>query len=229
MILSGELSEGDFLGHEPDLIERFGVSRPSLRDALRILEAEGLITVARGMRGGVIVHEPDQRMTARTASMVLRARSVTLADVFRARSLLEPLSARAIAARPDRGAAVAELGRLIEREEELTGDPVRFGAANVAFHERLVALAGNQTLAIVTEMLDEVIRSASSALAADSVVGSSASQRGGIRSQRRLLVLLAAGDAVGAEEHWRGHMAAVGRLMLGERASALVDLLDDSR
>ena len=94
LIVSGELSEGDSLGHEPDLVERFGVSRPSLREALRILEAEGLITVVRGVRGGVVVHAPDERMTARTAALLLQARNVSLADVFEARSLLEPIAAR---------------------------------------------------------------------------------------------------------------------------------------
>jgi DNA-binding GntR family transcriptional regulator len=48
-------------------VERFGVSRPSLREALRILEARGLISVVRGRGGGVVVHEPDGRITARTA------------------------------------------------------------------------------------------------------------------------------------------------------------------
>ena len=72
LIVGGELAEGDSLGHEPELVERFGVSRPSLREALRILEAEGLITVVRGVRGGVVVHEPDERMTARAAALVLR-------------------------------------------------------------------------------------------------------------------------------------------------------------
>ena len=61
LIILGELDEGDSLGHEPDLIERFGVSRPSLREALRILEAEGLISVVRGVQGGVVVHRPDQK------------------------------------------------------------------------------------------------------------------------------------------------------------------------
>src|SRR5215211_7468616 len=88
LIVSGELTEGDSLGHEPDLVARFGVSRPSLREALRILEAEGLVTVVRGVRGGVVVHEPDERITARTAALVLQARNVPLADVFEARSLL---------------------------------------------------------------------------------------------------------------------------------------------
>src|SRR5215211_2640312 len=106
LIVSGELSEGDSLGHEPDLVERFGVSRPSLREALRILEAEGLITVVRGMLGGIVVHEPDERMTARTAALVLQARNVSLADVYEARTLLEPTAVRIIAAMRSRHAAV---------------------------------------------------------------------------------------------------------------------------
>src|SRR5947209_12328306 len=112
LIVSGELSEGESLGHEPDLVERFGVSRPSLREALRILEAEGLITVVRGVHGGVIVHEPDERMTARTAAMVLQARNVPLADVFEARAMLEPMAARAIASMRNRKVAVAQLRAL---------------------------------------------------------------------------------------------------------------------
>src|SRR5205814_3603635 len=89
LIVSGELSEGDSLGHEPDLVERFGVSRPSLREALRILEAEGLISVIRGALGGVVVHVPDERLAAKTAALVMQTRNVTLADVYEARCIIE--------------------------------------------------------------------------------------------------------------------------------------------
>ena len=51
-------------------------------------------------------------------------------------------------------------------------------------------------------------------------------RRRGIRSQRRLLELLEAGDGAAAEEFWRSHMAVVGRVMLGQEASTVVDLLD---
>ncbi len=226
MIVSGKLTEGESLGREPDLVERFGVSRPSLREALRILEAEGLITVVRGVYGGVIVHEPNQRMTARTASLVLRARNVSLADVFEARALIEPLAAKAIASRRSRRAAVAELGALIDKEEASIEDPESFGVANAEFHERLVSLGGNQTLAIVTEMLDEiVVRAVAAVSRADDVTSSLSTRRRGLRSQRRLLEMIGSGDAAGAEEHWRAHMAVVGRVMLGQKASTVVELL----
>jgi DNA-binding FadR family transcriptional regulator len=226
MIVSGELTEGESLGREPELVERFGVSRPSLREALRILETEGLITVVRGVYGGVVVHEPDQRMTARTASLVLRARNVSLADVSEARALLEPLAAKAIASKRSRRSAVAELNRLIDEEEASIEDPERFGVANAEFHERLMALGGNQTLAIVAEMLNEIVARAVTAVSkADDVLGSLSTRRRGLRSQRRLLELIVAGDATGAEEHWRAHMAVVGRVMLGQKASTVVDLL----
>jgi GntR family transcriptional regulator, transcriptional repressor for pyruvate dehydrogenase complex len=225
-IVSGKLSEGDSLGHEPDLVERFGVSRPSLREALRILEAEGLITVVRGVHGGVIVHEPNQRMTARAASLLLRARNVSLADVFEARALLEPLAAKAIASRRSRKGAVAELSGLIDKEEESIEDPESFGVANVAFHESLVSLGGNQTLAIVTEMLDEiVVRAVTTVARTEDSRGSLATRRRGLRSQRRLLELIDAGDADAVAEHWAAHMTVVGRVMLGQRASTVVELL----
>src|SRR5437879_10200954 len=187
LIVRGQLSEGESLGREPDLVERFGVSRPSLREALRILETEGLITVVRGVRGGVIVHEPDQRLTARTAAMVLQARNVPLADVFEARALLEPVAARAIASLRARRTIVKELRSLVAAEEDVIDDPDAFGVANAAFHERLVSLAGNQTMAIVAEMLNEIVAVAVTAVSkTDDSVGSIAVRRRGIRSQEHL-------------------------------------------
>lgn len=227
LIVSGELSEGESLGHEPDLVERFGVSRPSLREALRILEAEGLITVVRGVKGGVVVHEPDERMTARTAAMVLQARNVELADVFEARALLEPLAARAIASNRRRRAIASELRELVEREEAALDDPDAFGIANAEFHSRLVAAAGNQTLSIVAEMLNEIVARAVTAVShSEDDTTSRATRRRGIKAQRRLLDLLEAGDGAVAEEFWRRHMGVVGRVMLGQEASTVVDLLD---
>jgi DNA-binding FadR family transcriptional regulator len=232
LIVSGELTEGESLGREPDLVERFGVSRPSLREALRILEAEGLITVERGVRGGVVAHEPDQRMTARTAALVLRSRNVALADVFEARALLEPVAARKIAELPSRArrAVVAELGALIDAEEETIKDPEAFAVANIRFHERLVTEAGNQTLGIVIEMLNEVVtRTVTAVSQSGDVTGSLSVRQRGIRSQRRLLVLIEEGVGAAAEEHWRAHMAVVAKVMLGQDAATVIDPLHHYR
>ena len=139
LIVGGELSEGDSLGHEPDLVERFGVSRPSLREALRILEAEGLITVVRGVLGGVVVHEPDERMTARAAALVLQARNVPLADVYDARSLIEPTAARVVAASRSRRSAAAELRKLIDEQERRDRRP-----GSVRCRERAVPRAARR-------------------------------------------------------------------------------------
>jgi len=227
MILSGKLSEGDSLGHEPELVERFGVSRPSLREALRILEAEGLITVVRGVLGGIVVHEPDERLAARTAALVLQARNVSLADVHEARALLEPTAVRVVAASRGRRSAADELQLLVKDQMRVVDDPDTFGPANARFHERLVTLAGNQTLSIVAKMLNEIVSRAVVAIAKAAPPGSSlATRRRGLRSQERLVSLVRAGKASEAEAHWREHMTVVGRVLLGSRASTVVDLDD---
>lgn len=226
MIVAGELADGESLGHEPDLVERFGVSRPSLREALRILEAEGLISVVRGMLGGVVVHKPNERMTARTAALVLQARNVSLADVYEARSLLEPLAVRMMAESRSRRPAVAELKKLIKEQARLIMEPDAFGPANSKFHVRLVALAGNQTLTIVAEMLNEIVSRAVTALSKSaSIQDSVARRRRGLSSQERLVSLIEAGKATDAEAHWRTHMAVVGRVLLAQRAHTVIDLV----
>ena len=105
-------------------------------------------------------------------------------------------------------------------------DPDAFGVANARFHQRLVALAGNQTLSVMAEMLDEIVtRGVTAASKRGPRTESLAVRRRGIRSQRRLAELVEAGDATAAEEHWRTHMTAVGRVMLGREATAVVDLV----
>jgi GntR family transcriptional regulator, transcriptional repressor for pyruvate dehydrogenase complex len=226
LIVSGHLADGASLGREPDLVERFGVSRPSLREALRILEAEGLITVVRGVLGGVIVHQPNERMTARTAALLLQSRNVTLGDVHEARTMIEPAAVRVLASSPRRK-SVDELKSLIEAQRAVIDDPEAFGHANARFHERLVAMAGNQTLSIVAEMLNEVVARAVTAVSqSNSRRDSLATRQRGIRSQERLIELIAIGASIDAEAHWRTHMEAVGKVMIGQAAKSVIDLFD---
>jgi DNA-binding FadR family transcriptional regulator len=227
MIVRGELSDGASLGRESDLVERFGVSRPSLREALRILEAEGLVTVVRGVRGGVVVRQPDERSTARNAALVLQFRNTTLADVHDALRVIEPAAARMVASSRQRRAAAEELGGIVAAEQEAIDDPLAYGEAFVRFHERLVALAGNHTLEIMAEMLKEILERSTNALSRSPWAnGSLALRRRGIRSQERLVELIASGASEEAERHWATHMDAVGKVILGHLALRVVDLFD---
>ncbi|MEX5633284.1 FadR/GntR family transcriptional regulator [Parafrankia sp. FMc2] len=226
LIVQGDLTEGDSLGREPELVERFAVSRPSMREALRILEAEGLISVRRGALGGVVVHRPDERMTARTAALLLQARGVPLMDVHNARSMIEPVAVRLVAGSRARRSAAAELRRLSADQLEAIEDPEAFGRANARFHARLVELAGNQTLSIVAEMLSEVLARAVTAVSRpDPTRDTEATRMRGLRSQARLAALVEAGDTAAAEKHWAEHMAVVGQVMVAQHAKTVIDLM----
>ena len=93
-IVRNELHEGDALPPEAVLMAQFGVSRPTLREAFRVLEAEGLISVRRGAHGGARVHTPDVDVAARYAGLVLEHRGATLSDVYEAAGLLDPSARR---------------------------------------------------------------------------------------------------------------------------------------
>lgn len=227
-IIGGEIADGEMLGHETALIERFEVSRPTLRESLRILETEGLVEVIRGVRGGVVVRLPDETVTARAASMLLSSRGVPLADVHAARELIEPIAARELADSARRKSIAKELLALIGRQADAIDDPEAFSAANAEFHAQLVALSGNQTLGLVTEMLNVIIRGA--VLAASHVPGSESlrTRRRGIASQERLVEYILEGDGPGAEIHWRSHLKVVGKVLIGEIAADVVVPLEDT-
>src|SRR5262249_30225528 len=109
-IVRGELVEGEALPSEQELQDRFGVSRPTLREAFRILESESLITIRRGARGGALVRVPNTDVAARYAAFILEYRGTTLADLYEARIVIEPAAVALLAAqRTTRG-----LSRLAE-------------------------------------------------------------------------------------------------------------------
>jgi GntR family transcriptional regulator, transcriptional repressor for pyruvate dehydrogenase complex len=83
-------TDGTFLGSEDELIERYGVSRPTLRQAVRIVEHEQLITVRRGVNGGFFTRLPTSEAVARVASVFLRLNGTDLFDLLRTVQVLTP-------------------------------------------------------------------------------------------------------------------------------------------
>src|SRR3954469_8871331 len=119
-IVAGLLAEGDSLPSEVALTETLGVSRPTLREAFRVLEAEQLISVRRGARGGARVHAPNADVAARYAGFGLEHQTTTLAGVFAGRGLLDsPCAALLARNRPD--ADLHELWTSV-KEGEAIGD-----------------------------------------------------------------------------------------------------------
>ncbi len=94
MVVDGQLKDGDFLPNEAELMAHFGVSRPTLREAVRVLESERLVEVRRGSRTGARVRVPGPEIVARPAGLLLELSGATIADLMMARAGIEPMAAR---------------------------------------------------------------------------------------------------------------------------------------
>jgi DNA-binding FadR family transcriptional regulator len=157
-IVDGELPDGSLLPKQDELIDEFQVSRPSFREALRILESEGLISVRRGNVGGAQVHAPTPENAARTLGLVLQARQVELDDLAGALAVIEPACAAHCAMDPDRHASLVPQLRELNECSRRMGLDDRVGAAGIAaeFHDAIVAGCGNATLMIVVGALERL-------------------------------------------------------------------------
>ena len=136
-IVRGELPAGHALPSESALTEQFEVSRPTLREAFRVLEHEGLVEIRRGVRGGARVRAPDENLVSNYAGLLLQYRGTTIADLFGARAALEAPAARMLAARPSRKEIVKRLGAETEEHANDLANPARAPA----FHRLVVELA----------------------------------------------------------------------------------------
>ena len=224
-IVRGELREGESLPAEATLTEQFGVSRPTLREAFRVLETERLITVRRGARGGAAVHAPSAAMVARYASFFLEHDGASLADVLEARVNLEsPAAALAAERRTDEDLSL--LRAAIEECEQIAADRRRLVLQFSEFHALVVATAGNRTIALLHAVLREIIDMAKlRRLGQDD--GPSRVIARGVDAHRRLVELIAAGDAPGAEAWWRRHLTEANRYLLAiPGGDDPLDLLD---
>jgi GntR family transcriptional repressor for pyruvate dehydrogenase complex len=218
-IVSGRVTDGEHLGSQNSLLKRFGVSKPTLREAFRVLEAESLIEIERGAYGGVIARHPDESHTTRALSTVLASRQVPLDDVYEARRVIECAATRLLAEAKTRKSKVKALERIIDAEQDGVGDPALFAASNVQFHEALVSAAGNQTLVLIAEVLHDIVSSEVTRLTKqDTTVQGITRRQHGIDAQRRLLELIAAGKQQEAEDYWREFMSVAGSIMLKSAA-----------
>ena len=206
-IASGGLIDGN-LPTEGELMERFDVSRPTIREALRVLEMEGLVSTRRGARKGPRIQPPNPRIAARYTGLLLRSRGTTLSDVYTARIGLEPYAARLLAEnRPD--GALEHLRDVLAAERRQT-DAQAWGSAALAFHAAVLQRCGNETLGVLGAQLTDIVAGQYAVEMAGH--GGRENQRsayaGVDRAHARLVSLVERGDADGAQALWRRHLEA---------------------
>lgn len=145
-ILDGELAIGERLPTERELVDLTGLSRGSVREALRKLEIEGLVRTRPGRFGGNIITRPDKDSLAQFVGQFVRSQRVPLRKLHEARATIEPALARLAALnRTDEDVAKLRALNLKLSEPKLT--PKRFAALNVDWHNALGVASRNELLA----------------------------------------------------------------------------------
>lgn len=156
---AGRLAVGGHLPGERPLAHQLGVSRASVREAMRVLEAMGLVQTAAGSgpeAGAVIVARPDVAF-ATALSMHLATRHLPVGDIVATRVLLESGALRAAAHNLDE-VRCASLAQLLDVMDGAALTPEEFHALDAQFHVGLTELAGNLVLSALMASLRESIR-----------------------------------------------------------------------
>jgi DNA-binding FadR family transcriptional regulator len=211
-ILSGELADGAMLPKQDELLEEFGVSLPPIREALRILETEGLITVQRGNVGGAVVHAPQEAKVVYMMGMVLQSRQASLGSVLYAITAFEPACVAACAARPDRATTVLPVLRAtLDAAAAAVDDPAAYTGLARQFHLDLVANCGNEAMRLVVGALESLwtVHVDHMARRNDQHGGFSdlAARKASAREHEKLYARIEKGDVRGAEQAARAHYA----------------------
>jgi GntR family transcriptional repressor for pyruvate dehydrogenase complex len=201
LIRSGQLTAGDRLPSERELCERFGVSRVTVREALRVLEANGLVDIRVGARGGAFVTAPSSRMVGEGIADLLSLSSLSALEVTEARMVFE-LGLVPLACERATEEDIAALYEICDRSDaalEADDYPLTLSAE---WHSRLAFCTHNRAIALLAESLhDPMIRSLQEARSTEPTHG-----RGGVEEHRPLVDALAARDAERAIELMRVHL-----------------------
>ncbi|MBC8164323.1 MAG: transcriptional regulator NanR [Bryobacteraceae bacterium] len=156
IIRSGELRPGDRLPSERDLMDRFSVGRPAVREALQSLDSAGVIEINHGERARIAV--PDTRgmfdRIGQTMLHLLQTSPATLEDLKQARILFEVGMVR-MAAQSATGADIEKLAQALDKQRAAIDNAADFVKCDMAFHTAITAVSGNSVCVVLSEaMLD---------------------------------------------------------------------------
>jgi DNA-binding FadR family transcriptional regulator len=199
LIIERDWPVGEILGSEPDLVERFGVSRGVFREAVRIVEHHGAASMRRGPRGGLAVTAPDLRSVQRPTTLWLDYANVSTSDLFTVRSTLELAGVEIVASTLTEDGA-AQLRATLERERAADLQEAR---VSHELHVLIAKLSGNPALLLFVQTLAGVTYERTHDLAFHD------SELNGVLAAHSAIVeALIAGNAPLAQERMRKHLAA---------------------
>jgi DNA-binding FadR family transcriptional regulator len=159
LIAKGRITPGSFLPTERELVAESGLSRTSVRDALRVLETEGLITTKVGRTGGSMVTLPGRAAVARSVELFVRTNGIRLESLLECRVAVEPTLAR-LAAKHRTEAQLAEMEALHDQFVAVVNDVTRYKSVNLDWHLAVARASGNEPLIALMEAISTPIRDA---------------------------------------------------------------------
>jgi DNA-binding FadR family transcriptional regulator len=155
-ILSGEFAEGTALPPERELVVQTKMSRTTVREALRILEVQGLVRIRAGRAGGAFVQRPGNESVANSLSLLIRGRQIRLAAVLETREVIEPICAE-LAAQHRTEADIAALKAANTPIADPNSSLNEFLQANVNWHVAVATATHNELIAAFMTALSRAI------------------------------------------------------------------------
>lgn len=230
-IVTGQLKPGDKLHPENVLQTEFAISRPTMREALRLLESEGLITISRGKHGGARVISMDLGTAASQVGVFLQIAGTTLQDVWLARTIIEPPAAGLLAELRD-PLAFAELeANIAAAREAAKSDLIRYADLTAEFSMLITRHCGNKTIHILSSLIYNIIRRQHEHVTERTLTKSSVDKlrQENIRGREKALKLMRSGTPARAEKFWRAHLENMRDLVLRAYKSPLtIDVLNET-
>jgi|SRR5829696_2098769 GntR family transcriptional repressor for pyruvate dehydrogenase complex len=210
-IVAGRLVAGDRLPSERELAQQFAVSRTSVREALRVLEALGVVRVRPGPEHGATLVDGGGNAVRDVLQFQLALRHISIASLVEFRLVIESWAASAAAVRS--AGDFAELERLAEEMNAPSLEPEPWQILDVSFHVEIARLSGNELLALVLEAL----RSSTQRVMNEAIAAAGdwdAVRRRLVREHDEILAAIAAGDGEAASRRVVSHIEAFYRQML---------------
>ena len=207
-VVAEDLQPGDLVGTEPELIEREGVSRALLREAVRLLEHHHIARMRRGPGGGLFVMAPSANAVTETAAIYLARQGMTLAELAELRTGVEVAITDLAAQRIDDEGTIGMRDALI-REAKATD--VELVEAVHDLHAAVAAAAHNRVLDLVALVLIRLSRLHQIERLAPKARSQIKAEV--LRTHEGIAAAVDAGDRELARHRMRRHLEALGSLM----------------